>query len=295
MGLFKKVADKLLRKEKDTYAENNFVFMVHLLMKEKCPMPKKEQMLSVMEKYFGDIDCMYDEKNAIFAVKKYEIEFKDGKMPPQLMVAECSELGDFKVDNISRAQMWECPESEKILEECKYHILAADFLGNAMDYKDRAEMVMDFAEALVELFPQCEAVLFQNSYKMFRPDEIANHQIAKEDRFIYFAVKARLFNVEGTGEQVVDTVGMGILGLPDVQYHFRNFDPNQVVNHAYNIASYIYDKNCPIKSGDVIDGLKDGRLSREVMWKCQFEESIVEPKRPLLDICMGEYAGGGRA
>jgi len=295
MGLFSKVADKFVKKEKDLYAENNTVFIVHLFMKELCPTPDKDFATAIMEKHLGEIDRVsYDEENAIFAPKKYLVEFKDGKMPPQLLVSKCSEIRNFEIDYIARNQMWDCPESEQILQECKYHVVAADFLGNAMDYKERAEMIMDFTEALVEMFPQCKAVLFQNSFKMFTRDKILNHDIPKEMRFIYFAVNTRLFNVQGTDEKVVDTVGMGLMGLPDVQYHFKDFDPNLVANHAYNIASYIFDNNCPIESGDVIDGIKDGKISREVAWKCQFENSLIGPKRPLLDICMGEFAAGVR-
>ncbi|WP_235900832.1 DUF4261 domain-containing protein [Inconstantimicrobium porci] len=36
---------------------------------------------------------------------------------------------------------------------------------------------------------------------------------------------------------------MSTLYLPDVQYHFHGVDPNWVVNHAYNLLSYIYDNN----------------------------------------------------
>lgn len=295
MGLFSKVADKFVKKEKDEYKESNTVFIVHLFMKEKCPMPDKEYMAAIMEKHLGEIENVsYNEENAIFAPKKYTVEFKDGKMPPQLLVAQCSEVKNFHIDDIARSQMWDCPESEQILQECKYHVIAADFLGNVLEYKDRAEMIMDFTEALVEMFPECEAVLFQNSYKMFTRDKVLNHQIPKDNRFVYFAVNARFFRVRGTDEMVVDTVGMGLMGLPDVQYHFKDFEPNLVANHAYNIASYIYDNNCPINSGDVIDGIKDGKISQEVAWKCQFENSMIGPERTLLDICMGEFAAGDR-
>ena len=40
---------------------------------------------------------------------------------------------------------------------------------------------------------------------------------------------------------LIDTVGMSTLFLPDLQYHFHGMDPNWVVNHAYNVASYILE------------------------------------------------------
>lgn len=38
---------------------------------------------------------------------------------------------------------------------------------------------------------------------------------------------------------IVDTLGMSTLFLPDLHYHFHGADPNHVVNHAYNVLSYI--------------------------------------------------------
>ena len=38
---------------------------------------------------------------------------------------------------------------------------------------------------------------------------------------------------------LVDMLGMSLLFLPDIQYHFHGLDPNLIVNHAYNTASYL--------------------------------------------------------
>lgn len=62
------------------------------------------------------------------------------------------------------------------------------------------------------------------------------------DRFIRYAVNVRFFNVQGTEDSVVDTLGLSLLYIEDLQYHFRDMDPNWVVNHAYNLASYLLNK-----------------------------------------------------
>ena len=64
---------------------------------------------------------------------------------------------------------------------------------------------------------------------------------------------------------------MSTLFLPDLQYHFQDMDPNAVVNHAYNMLLYIFDNANPIKLGDHVDGIKDGKMSTEVQWKVQYE------------------------
>ena len=86
----------------------------------------------------------------------------------------------------------------------------------------------------------------------------------------------------------------GTLFLPDLQYHFHGMDPNWVVNHAYNAASYILEHDNPIQDGETIDGVADSQMCREVQWKCQYEDSLIQPPRGVLDINMGNYASGGR-
>ena len=93
---------------------------------------------------------------------------------------------------------------------------------------------------------------------------------------------------------MVDTLGMGTLYLPDIQYHFHGMDPNWVVQHAYNIADYILSNDNPIKPGDSIDGIVNGRITQEVMWRCQYENALIQPMREVIDIYMNEYASGNR-
>ena len=130
--------------------------------------------------------------------------------------------------------------------------------------------------------------------KLFLAEDVRSHQIEGPDRFIRFGVNVRFFNIEGTGDMLIDTVGMSTLFLPDLQYHFHGMDPNWVVNHAYNVASYILEHDNPIQDGETIDGVADGQMCREIQWKCQYEDALIQPPRGVLDINMGKYASGGR-
>ena len=305
MGLFgfgkKKEKESMEKKEEvlkqDLSQKENpgLVFPIHLFMEEWCELSDKDSMTQIMQKHLGDVDCYSHTENAAgFAVKKYVVEAGDKKIPPQLMIAKCVSTDNLKIDAITRSQMWDCPESGEILERCKYQVVAVDMLAAGLPYKERAEMLMDYAEALVEMFPTCVAVMFGTSGKMFKREQILNHQIPREQRFIYFAVNVRFFNIQGTNDKLVDTLGMSALILPDLQYHFHDADVNEVINHAYNVLLYIYENNCPIKSGETIDGIMNGQMSRKVQWKCQFENALIQPAREVMDICMGEFASGRR-
>ena len=273
------------------------VFIMHILFNERRNLPEKETMQSIMEKHLGETYCFsYDEKMAGFAPNKYKNHFeKENKdIPAQLMISECFEIEKPLMDEIAKSQLWDCPESEDILNSCKYQIFANDMLAAGLDYKDRAEMLVHYVEALMEMFPTCKAVLFETSKKMLARDNIVNCIVPIESRFIYYAVNVRFFNIQGTNDMIIDTLGMSTLFMPDLQYHFNGIDPNAVVNHAYNVLSYIFDNDNPIKPGDHIDGIKDGKMSMDVQWNVQYEDSLIQPIREVIDINMGEYASGTR-
>lgn len=272
------------------------VFMMQLLMKERCEMPPVERMTDVLSGHLGRIEAVGSAAvSAGFAARDYEAQFQDGKVPVQLMISECDEFQADRIDDMKRSQMWDCKEErDRILSECKYHVLAHDMLGGGLPSRVRANMLMDYLEALLELYPSCEAVYFLNSGKLILADEIRAKEVAGLKRFIRFAVNVRFFNIMGTEDSVVDTLGLSLLYIEDIQYHFHDMDPNWVVNHAYNMASYLLENDAPMKNGDTIDGMAEGRIVQNIQWKCHFEDALIAPERAVLDVCMGEFAAGGR-
>ncbi len=291
----KEEKNSVLKQDLSSQVNPGAVFIMSLLMKKPPEIPNKESITEILQKYLGEIDCFaHDGKTAGVAVKKYTAEFKDASMPPQLFITG----GNFDagtINDLYRSQMWDCRnDSERILSECNYQIIATDMMAATLPAHDRADMLMDYLEALMELFPECEAVYFHNSGKMFLSEQIREHEIPKEDRFIYFAVNARLFNIQGSDSMIVDTLGMSTLFLPDLQYHFHGMDPNQVVNHAYNMASYIFANDNPIKDGDTIDSIENGEMNMAVQWQCHYEDALIQPARQVIDVYMNEYAAGNR-
>ena len=273
------------------------VFIMHLLMDKICDMPDKQHMQNVLNKHLGETDCFcHDGKVAGFVPKKYTIHFeKDNKdIPPQLMITDCVKIEQSVMDEISASQLWDCPDGTEILENCEYQVIATDIMAEGLYYKDRAEMLVDYIEALVELYPSCKAVVFETSKKMFTRDAILNCSVPKESRFIYYAVNVRFFNIQGTDDMLIDTIGMSTLFMPDLQYHFHGMTPDTVVSHAYNLLSYIYENDNPIKSADTIDGIVGDVMTSDVQWKLQYEDSLIQPIREVIDVNMGEYASGSR-
>lgn len=91
------------------------------------------------------------------------------------------------------------------------------------------------------------AFYFQNCGKLLLAEYVRSHQIAGSDRFIRFGVNVRFFNIEGTEDMLIDTVGMNTLFLPDLQYHFHSMDPNPVFQKIYPAVCRRWPRACPAK------------------------------------------------
>ena len=203
-------------------------YLIQMLFKEPVEMPDKEKMTAIMEKHIGSTECFcYDKKMAGFAALDHVAEFQDGKCPVQLMVMKCDKFKGKGFDAFLMSQMWDCQEDrDRIFRECKYQVVATDMLTAALPALERANLDADFLEALAELYPTCEAFYFQNCGKLFLAEDVRSHQIEGPDRFIRFGVNVRFFNIEGTEDMLIDTVGMSTLFLPDLQYHFHDIIDN---------------------------------------------------------------------
>ena len=62
-------------------------FLIQMLFREPTELPDRDTMLRVLQQHCGRLDCFcHDEKMAGFAALDHLAQFKDGKVPVQLMV-----------------------------------------------------------------------------------------------------------------------------------------------------------------------------------------------------------------
>ena len=287
------------RLEQDLTQKSEFanMLMIELLFEDKPELIDPDELLHAAEEKFGEVIPVSGDGNLLtFAVPKYTAKFSDAEVPAMVMLAQDLEFSAEKIDGLERSQLWDVRDGGELLDRCRYKCFVSDFMGGAaLEYKDRCEMILDWLETVLPLFPNCKAVWTPTAGKLLTPDAVLNSSVPREHRFGYVCVNARFFNIEDTDDMIVDTLGMYAVDLPDVQLHFHGLDPNDVVNYAYNICLYNYDNDVPIESGDPIDGLDDsGNISTDVEWSCCYEDSLIQPVRTVLDIEAGEFASGQR-
>ncbi len=292
--------DETYSRNEESKAEFQTMFITWLLFEQEPKLPSLEQMQRVLEKKFGPVQLVNPEGLVSFALNNIVAEFQDASVPVQAVFGFPMPFEQEEVSPMDRSQFWNMPDGNERLSRCTHKIMLTDMLGAGLDYKDRAKLAVNQLEAAMELFPDCALVLPHASHNLLDPDFIRRMEgnpIYEKDsvRFICCYVSPRFFRVGDTEEMVCDTLGLFALGLPDVQIHFQDFDPNLMVSHMLDIATYQFDGGCPIKDGETVDSVNpDGTLNRIEMWPCQYEESMVHPIREVLDIEPGIYTAGVR-
>ncbi len=266
------------------------LYMIKLLFSEEPTKLNMDILKKALIQKFGEVDTVANAGNMhSFAIKKYPVQYTEGLLPAQIVLTDSSDFIQDSIDTLSRSQFWNIANSEEILASCSHEVAIFDMMSSLLEYKDRCEMLMDWLEVALEIYPNCKAVWVKSAGKLLLPEQILNSEILKEDRFLHSGVNIRFFNIQGTEDSVIDTLGLYAIGLPDVQYHFHGVDPNKIVSHAFDVAHYTYVANAPINDGETIGGFEE-----DSRWKCQYEDSLIQPVRVVLDICAGEYASGTR-
>lgn len=243
----------------DTSVRPGGIFFVELLMPKQCDMPDRDTMIEIFTKHLGPVDCFdHRRESAGFAPQNYKVHYEDtdADISPTLMVTDCEKIDKPVLDDFERSQVWDCPNVDELLTECQYRVFATDMLASGLESKERADMLVKYVDALLELYPSCKAVVFGPSRKFLSRETIENHPDKNVTRFIYYAVNVRYFSIQGTDDMMVDTLGMSTLFYPDLQYHFHGMNPDDIVNHAYSVLYYIFEHDILLMTGKRLQAQK---------------------------------------
>ncbi|MBP3792611.1 MAG: DUF4261 domain-containing protein [Ruminococcus sp.] len=282
------------------------IMMIQLLFRSKPASPSVKQMRNALVKRsgdLGDLPCAQPSKESsgdmfMFPLPEHKVVLQDRPDGVPVMAAflAADQESGIQLDDMKRSQLWDAENALEIINECRYTILVNTMLGAALAYKEQAEILLSQVDAALECYPDCIGIYAPQSGKLITPEMFeAYKEFTPAERFIHTFVNARFFNVTDSNEMIVDTLGFYVFGGADIQIHFKNMDPNKVVNYVYNISSYQFDNDFPIVSGDTIDSIDQaGKMCADIQWSVQYEDSLVQPTRIVLDINCGEYAGGNR-
>lgn len=291
------MSGKILNQDlNDRVPDRNIMMMAQLLFREQPKQADPEALKDALEPLIGEISNITDKPEVpMFSCAKYKAAFKD---TPQGMPVLANYIGPHefsaeKLDDITRSQFWDFREGS--IDDFKYCVDTFTMLGAGLHYKEQAELLLAQVDAALKCYPDCEAIYVPHSGKLTTPEDFEQcKQFDLGGRFIRLAVNARFFTISGSEDMVVDTLGFYAFGGADVQLHFHGIDPNHAVRYVYNIASYQFANEFPVKSGETIDGIENGEIVMHIQWKARYEDSLIQPVRPVLDINCGRFAAGNR-
>jgi hypothetical protein len=180
-------------------------------------------------------------------------------------------------------QSWSWPDAEQEVPGCSHRILVTEVVASGFEPKPRVESFQRVLRLLAaETGPAAIRWLHNSHWRS--PDELeAAHPLAGPVNMRFFLVS----NDEGA--MVVDSLGMYQLGLPDVQVHFRDVDPNVLVELAFNVAAYLYEHGPVIQSKAQLNGPEGMKFT------ATWEDSLLPPLRTVIDLDPGTpYSAGNR-
>lgn len=221
--------------------------------------------------------------------KKHAIKYDVGEIPAQTAILAAHDAIDIAAYASEIQQSWRFPGCEAILAQSAHTLLVAEMFARGHEPGERIRLFHGVLQAVIE-HTKPDAIVFKHSQQVIDPTAylaaIADPPILRPG-----SLNVRLFNItDSGGDMLMDTRGLNDIGLHDLQCHFRGLDPNDVGRVLYNTAVYVFENGAIIESGQTIEGVEANSK-----WVCQFENSLVEPTRELLDLNPGSrYAAGRR-
>ncbi|MCD7808761.1 MAG: DUF4261 domain-containing protein [Erysipelotrichaceae bacterium] len=240
-----------------------------------------------MKQTFGYVEILGIDKIATYALKDHLVTYRNGEQAPfQLMLTDMEPLLSNDIDEAALIQCWNIKNPKELLSQCHYKITIADFMSARMARVKRCQILSQYLDIMLALYPECMALYFPHAQKLMSIKAYQNSQW--EDKNLHFldgGLNIRLYNIENSNAMVVDTLGMRAIGLPDLQMRFYQLDVDEVVACMYRLAAKLFLNGDYFNDGDFIEG----RYIYE-NWQLYHRESMLPPKRLVLDIYAQDYS-----
>lgn len=250
-----------------------------------------ERAESLVESGIELSDSDDQRETLLFFHTRYPIEYTEGALPAQTAILPTDQPPDVANYAGPIQQSWSCADAEDRLRACATSLGVTEMMARLLAPADRIKLFHGVLQAFVEL-TNPHAIVFTHSQQVVAPDA---YLASCEDEPIRRpgALNVRFFRIADSesDDMIMDTRGLEEIGLHDLQCHYRQLDPNEVSRVLFNTALYIFENGPVIESGNTVAGVDE-----DAKWICQFEDSLLEPKREVLDLDPGApFAAGNRS
>lgn len=258
------------------------VYAVELLYDQQ-PEIDGARLLGALRGRLGAVEPIDGMEGSLgFIISELQADFADLRTNAQLIVTPTEVAYNPEVAAESLQQTWDWPGAADAVVRCTRSVFVSDFLARTLPPAVRVRFVAEAVRAVVGVAAPL-AIDWKPAQKVVDP------RTGLSAPTLPFNV--RFFTLADTGENVMDTRGLDILGLPDVQCRFTGLSPAEVASHLYGIAAHLVQQG-PVRDG-FIAAATDGHR-----WVCRYGESLAAPVRQIVDLQQDQDAAsapGGAA
>jgi hypothetical protein len=241
------------------------------------------ELLAALRALSPDTEAQQDSITVPYAGLKRNGQVDGGPGPLLTVVMPSTPLGQSEKQRPDVSQTWDWEGAEAAVARGTAGVIVTELLMAGWSARDRVTALSRVVAELCRL-TRPVAVYWAHSQRVSDPDALAVDDLNG-------IVNVRFFTVAGDEQaMVLDTLGLHVFGLPDLQCHFRDREPGEIASLLYATALYVFDSGDVIADGNTISGL-DGNER----YVCRRERSLLEPSRLVLDVDLGDpYAAGPR-
>jgi hypothetical protein len=246
------------------------------LLYDELPLFTRDEVLSKLRDRCGAASAMDPSPGGglNFFFPDLRVPFKEGTAPVQVAMKVASSALPADQTQAELKQTWDWAEAKDKLARHQSHVVVSDLLAAALPYKSRLGFFQNVLGGLLELMMPV-ALRWRPSGKIVNPAALMKALEPGEGRDpLKGAVNVRRTLVKSAGGVVMDTLGLGALGLPDFEIALGERMPALFDAMLRSIARYEYDL------GDVI---ADGRSFKGggESFTCQRGKSSADPARDV--------------
>jgi hypothetical protein len=249
----------------------------------------KARAQEILKSELDSTDVAETDKAFLVFHKQHTVEYAEGRLPAQTAILSADKPPNPDVYLPEVQQSWRCPGAADLMRGAVATRLVTEMMATRLPPRERVSIYHGVLRAMIEVTAP-DALVFKHSQQIVSP---ANYlkDCSQDPIYRSGSLNVRFFKISNSdGDMIMDTRGLDAIGLPDLQCHFRRLDANGVARVLFNTAVYIFENGVVIETGHTIEGIEPGSK-----WHCQFENSLLEPKRNVLDLNPGKpYAAGNR-
>jgi hypothetical protein len=203
-----------------------------------------------------------------FTIGDLYAQFADVRTNAQLVITptEVRYTPELAADSLQ--QTWDWPGAAAAVAQCSRGVFVSDLLARTLPPAVRLRFMVEAVRSVVGIARPL-AIDWKPAQKMVDPRSGLTAPT--------LPFNVRFFTLADSGENVMDTRGLDILGLPDVQCRFTGLSPAEVASHLYGIAAHLVQQG-PVRDGFVA-AATDGHR-----WVCRYGESLAGPTRQIVDL-----------